>query len=75
MCIRDSIDDTLHVQTGDPAGVLGGLTLGVGEVGRHGDDRLGDGLAQIGLGDVYKRQDIATPLFFLEFVWYTTSKQ
>ena len=44
------VDDTLHVQTGDPAGVLGGLTLGVGEVGGDGDDRLGDLLAQIGLG-------------------------
>ena len=44
------VDDTLHVQTGDLAGVLGGLTLGVGEVGGDGDDRLGDGLAQIGLG-------------------------
>ena len=44
------VDDTLHVQTGDPAGVLGGLTLGVGEVGGDGDDRLGDRAAQIGLG-------------------------
>ena len=44
------VDDTLHVQTGDPAGVLGGLTLGVGEVGGDGDDRLGDRLTEIRLG-------------------------
>ena len=41
------VDDALHVQTGDAARVLGGLTLRVGEVGRNGDDGLGDGLAQI----------------------------
>ena len=31
-------------------GVLGGLTLGVGEVRRHGDDGLSNGLTQISLG-------------------------
>ena len=44
------VDDALDIQAGDLAGVLGGLALGIGEVGGHGDDRLGDGLAQIGLG-------------------------
>ena len=44
------VDDALDVQARDAAGVLGGLALGVGEVGGDGDDRLGDGLAQIGLG-------------------------
>ena len=43
------VDDTLHVQTRDLAGVLGGLTLGIGEVGGDGDNGLGDGAAQIGL--------------------------
>ena len=43
------VDDPLHVQTGDLAGVLGGLTLGVGKVSGNGDDSLGNGLAQIGL--------------------------
>ena len=44
------VDDALDLQAGDLAGVLGGLALGVGEVGGDGDDRLGDGLAQVGLG-------------------------
>ncbi len=44
------IDDTLDLKAGDLAGVLGGLTLGVGEIRGDGDDRLGDGLAQICLG-------------------------
>ena len=44
------VDDTLHIQTRNLAGVLGGLTLSVGKVGGHGDNGLGDGAAQIGLG-------------------------
>ena len=44
------VDDTLDLETRDLAGILGGLALGIGEVGGDGDDRLGDGLAQVGLG-------------------------
>ena len=44
------VDDAFDVQTGDAACVLGGLALAVVEVGRHSDNRFGDGLAQIVLG-------------------------
>ena len=44
---RRLVDDTLHVEACDLAGLLGGLTLGVGEVSGDGDDRLGHFLAQI----------------------------
>ena len=43
------VDDTLDVQAGDGAGVLGSLTLAVVEVSGNGDDGLGDRLAQISL--------------------------
>src|SRR5690606_35697647 len=39
-----------HLQARDLAGVLGRLPLCVVEVGRDGDNRLGNGLAELGLG-------------------------
>jgi hypothetical protein len=43
------VDDTEDVETGNETGVLGGLTLGVVEVGRDRDDSVVDGATEVGL--------------------------
>ena len=47
------VDDAQHFQTGDLARVLGGLTLGVVEIGGHRDDGLSDGFTQVRLGGFF----------------------
>ncbi len=42
------VDDAQHFEAGDLAGVLGGLALGVVEIGGNGDDGLVDLLAEMG---------------------------
>ena len=44
------VDDAQHLEAGDLAGFLGGGALGVVEVRRDGDDGLGDGVTEVGLG-------------------------
>ena len=67
------VDDAQHFEAGDLAGVLGGLTLGVVEIGGNGDDGLIDLLAEIGFrrllhllqdeaGDLRRRIGLAVDL-------------
>ena len=44
------VDDAQDIQPRDPACILRGLALAVVEIGRHGDDGLGDRFAQIAFG-------------------------
>ncbi|KAL7278603.1 LOW QUALITY PROTEIN: hypothetical protein ACG7TL_007604 [Trametes sanguinea] len=46
------VDDTENLKTGDGTGVLGRLTLSVVEVGGDGDNGMGDGATEIGLGSL-----------------------
>src|SRR5690606_15616613 len=44
------VEDAEDLQPGELPGELGGLALGIGEVGRHGDDRAPNRQAQVAFG-------------------------
>lgn len=46
------VDNLENVKTGDGSNILSSLSLGVVEVGRNGDDSIGDGASKISLGSL-----------------------
>ena len=46
------IDNSEHLKSGDGTGILGGQTLGVVEIGGHGDDSVLDLLGEVRLSDI-----------------------
>ncbi|MNO94710.1 NAD-specific glutamate dehydrogenase [compost metagenome] len=63
------VDDTFYVQASDAAGVFGGLTLAVVEVGRNGDHRFSHGLAEIVFGGLlHLLQDFSRDLWRRHFL-------
>ena len=50
---RRFVDDSQHFEAGDLSGILGGLPLAVVEIGRNGDDRLLNRLAQVVFGRLF----------------------
>jgi len=62
-----SVDEAENLEAGDAACVFGGLTLGVVEVGRDGDDCLGDGRAEESARRSFElKQDIGADLGWRE---------
>jgi hypothetical protein len=52
---RGLIEDAHHLQAGDRARIARGLTLAIGKVRRHGDDRALHGRAELPLGALLER--------------------
>lgn len=51
------VDNTEDVKAGNDTGILGGLSLRVVEVGRDGDDGVGDGGAEVGLSGLFHLEE------------------
>jgi len=67
------VDDAEDLETGNGTGILGGLTLGVVEVGGDGDDSVGDLLAEVSLGGLlHLGQDHGGDFFGGEILLVTT---
>jgi hypothetical protein len=57
------VDDTENVQASDGTGILGGLTLVVVEVSRHGDNGLLNLLAELNLSNLFHlSESISKPI-------------
>ena len=53
-CRRGFVEDAFHAETSQPTRITGGLTLGVVEVGGHGDHRRFNRFPEIGAGVIHQ---------------------
>jgi len=66
------VDDSEDVDSGDGSSILGGLSLGVVEVGGHGDNSGLDGFSEVVFGDfLHLLQDHGRNLLSLELLFLT----
>ena len=63
-CSGGFVEDPLHADAGEASGIAGGLALGIVEIGRHGDHRRLDRLAQVGGGVIDELAQQAGDQFF-----------
>jgi len=66
------VDDSLDGESGNGSGILGGLSLGVVEVGGDGDNSVDDGLTHVSLSDfLHLDEDHGGDLLSLEFLLFS----
>jgi hypothetical protein len=66
------VDDSLDVELGDGSSILGGLSLGIVEIGGDGDDGVVNLFTEVGFGDIlHLGKNHGGDFFSLELLFFT----